>query len=360
MRALPTTTLLLSASFFSGLLAFAPAARAAEDEFATLAAAIDANPDDMKAYDAYASKAVKADKFDEAIARLKVGVARSGDFPNGYYLLAYAYRKKAVWVDAADYYRRCIGLKHKENESYFGLGKSLAGMGYKAGAIGALRKYVTLASAAQATMAPEKRTGSQRFIDEANADIAKLEAGGPGAPGGASGQAAQLRAAADQLRVDKRFEEAAAGYKKAIEVDRKNLDLYNDLGNVYFALKRYNDAAQAFKDATAQEGNYALGWYNLATALRKAERKAEAVEAYRRYMKLKPDDSDPYYGLAQTLKALGDNPGALAAFRKYVEMEKRPDEQKWVEKARQELAAMEAMPKAASQGSPGSGKIDDK
>jgi tetratricopeptide (TPR) repeat protein len=169
--------------------------------------------------------------------------------------------------------------------------------------------------------------------------------------------AAQLRAAAEQLRKDGKLDDAATAYQKAIEADRGNVELYNDLGNVYFAMKRYPDAAAAFRESTARDPNYALGWYNLAHALRKGDRKSEAVVAYRQYMKLKPDDPDPYYGLAQTLKSLGDTPGAIDAFRKYISMEKRPDEQRWVEKAKTELEVLESMQRSA----PGSsGKIEEK
>ena len=128
-------------------------------------------------------------------------------------------------------------------------------------------------------------------------------------PGRRAPMRATLRATADQLRKDGKLDEAAAAYQRAIDADRGNVDLYNDLGNVYFALKRYGDAAQAFRDATTRDPNYALGWYNLAHALRKGDKKPEAVDAYRQYMRLKPDDPDPYYGLGQTLKALGDVAG---------------------------------------------------
>src|SRR5262249_16002192 len=151
----------------------------------------------------------------------------------------------------------------------------------------------------------------QRFVDEARAELSRLDpARGDGLvdPSGAhpapavAGNAAELRAQADALRGQNRFSDAAAVYQKAIAVDRDNLELYNELGNCYFALKQYGDAAKAFSDATARDGNYALGWYNLAHALRKGDRPREAADAYRQYIKLKPDDPDPYYGLGQTLK----------------------------------------------------------
>ncbi len=314
---------------------------AAPDDLPALAKAIDATPDDPKSYEAYGTKALNLGKLDEGIAKLKIGVARVADFGSAYYLLAYAYRKKQVWADAADYYRRCIALKQKENESYFGLGQSLAGLGDKRGALAALKHYV----------AQEKRPTAQKFVDQANQLIAQLE------PPTVS--PAELRAEADKLRNEKKFEEAAAAYRKAIEADKGNLSLYNDLGNVFFALKRYDDAAAAFKGATDRDPHFALGWYNLAHAYRRGERRSQAVEAYMHYTKLKPDDPDPYYGLGQTLKALGDAQGAVSAFRKYVEMEKRPEEQKWVEKARQELSALELTLRPAPPPPEPSGKVID-
>ena len=86
---------------------------------------------------------------------------------------------------------------------------------------------------------------------------------------------------------------------------------------------------------------------------------SRAVHWFREALTLRPDDPDPYYGLAQALKGLGDNSGAITAFRKYIEMEKRPGEQKWVEKARQELAALEALQRSTA--APGdAGKIEEK
>ncbi len=340
MRVLPITSSLLCA----GLLAASASARA-DDELTPLARAIDAAPDDAKAYDNYALKAIGAGRLDDAIAHLKSGVARIGDYPNGYYLLAYSYRKKGVsdkaaFADAAVYYRMCVTLKFKESDAYFGLGKSLAGLGDNRAAAVALKRFI----------AGEQRPTAQKFVEEARADLLRLE--------GTAADPAKLRTEADQLRVEKRFEEAAAAYRKAIDADKGNLDLYNDLGNVYYALKRYADAAAIFKAATDRDPAYAMGWYNLALNYRKGEKLDAAVDAYKRYLKLNPEDPDPYYGLGQTQKALGRTTDAAVSFRKYIEMEKRPDEQKWVEKARQELSAIDASQRVPVPAEP-AGKVTD-
>jgi len=328
------------------------------DDLDALAQAIERSPDDARTYDAYASAALKAKRWDDAIRKLKVAVARIPDYPEGYYKLAYAYRQKKEWADAADYYRRYITLNPSRTDTYYGLGAALEGMGDTRGAIAAYEKYVAV----------EKAPGKQHFVDAAKAELAKLDSSRapapvlatPPAPTEATPpveNAASLRAQADELRKANRLADAAAAYKRAIAADRGNLDLYNDLGNVYFALKQYGDAANAFSDATHRDPNYALGWYNLAHALRKGDHAREAADAYRQYIRLKPDDPDPYYGLGQTLKTMGDSAGAIGAFKKYIAMEKRPEEQKWVEKARAELVALEAAQPRPAQSS---GKIEEK
>jgi tetratricopeptide (TPR) repeat protein len=354
----------LQLSFVLALLTcVTPMARA--DDLETLAQAIDKSPDDARAYDAYASAALKQKRWDDAIRKLKVAVARIPDYPEGYYKLAYAFRQKKEWADAADYYRRYITLNPSRTDTYYGLGAALEGMGDKKGAIAAFDKYVAV------ERAPEK----QRFVDAAKAELEKMDpsrapapqpvlatppppASSPTATPPAE-NAASLRAQADELRKANKLSDAAAAYKRAIEADRGNLDLYNDLGNVYFALKQYGDAANAFSDATHRDPNYALGWYNLAHALRKGDHPLAAADAYRQYIRLKPDDPDPYYGLGQTLKMMGDAPGAIIAFKKYIGMEKRPEEQKWVEKATAELLALEAMQAKPAAPRP-SGKIEEK
>jgi tetratricopeptide (TPR) repeat protein len=359
MRAFPLVALAIT------LACLAAPARA--EDLSSLGAAVDEHPDDGKAYDAFALAAFKEKRWDDAIRRLKVGVARIPDYSEGYYKLAFAYRQKKEWPDAADYYRRYIALNPNKTDPYFGLGAALEGLGDKKGAVAAYEKYVAL----------EKSPQKQRFVDQAKQQLAKLQGTAantidtktpvpstlvspqptiPSAtvPAGASTQ--QLRQEGDELRKQGKLNEAARSYEQALTLDRGNLDLYNDLGNVYFALKQYGDAARAFSAATSRDPSYALGWYNLAHALRKGDKAREAADAYKQYIRLKPDDPDPYYGLGQTLKTLGDVQGAINAFQKYVSMEKRPDEQRWVEKARAELQALQAMPAG---GGP-SGKVEDR
>jgi tetratricopeptide (TPR) repeat protein len=305
------------------------------DELDALAQAIDTNPDDPKAYDAYAMAAFKLKRFDDAIRKLKLGVARISDYPEGYYKLAYAYRQKQEWADAADYYRRYITVNPKKTDPYFGLGIALKGVGDKKGAVAAFEKYVSL----------ETSPAKQKFIDQAKAELATLNPTGKAAPEtvapGPRADANALRGEADKLRKDGKMVDAAAAYERAIEADRGNVELYVELGRVYTVLKRYDDAVRTLSAALERDPQNAMAVYGLAHAFRKQDHFDKAIASYRKYSAMRPDDPDPYYGLGQACKGMGDSSGAIQAFRHYIEMERRPEEQKWVEKARTELQSLE-------------------
>jgi tetratricopeptide (TPR) repeat protein len=85
----------------------------------------------------------------------------------------------------------------------------------------------------------------------------------------------------------------------------------------------------------------ASAWYNLAFAQRTAQKFPDAAESYRRYAALAPDDPDGYYGLAESLRQSGQARGAVAAYRQYLEKEKRPTEQKWVQRANERIAELQ-------------------
>lgn len=337
-------------------LSFAVPSLAFADELDDLGKSIEQNPDDGKLYDAYANAAFKQKKWDEAIRKLKVGVARVADYKEGYYKLAYAYRQKREWADAADYYRRVLAIDGTRLDCYYGLGASLQGLGDTKGAIAAYDKYVAL----------EKAPAKQRFVDSAKAELIKLDPSRapkevpPPAPAAAKVDVAQLRADGDAAKKAGKLDEAKAAYEKILEVDPNNVEALNELGNVMFGLKKYDEAAKVFAQAVKRDPKFSLGWYNLAHAYRKLDKKADAANAYKTYIKLKPEDPDPYYGLGQSLKGLGEVNEAIEAFKTYIKMEKRPEEQKWVDKAKAELEALEAMVKKPPVGPATSSKVEEK
>lgn len=325
-----------------------------DDPLPGLAQAIAAHPDDAAAYDAYAQAALKLRRWDDAIAQLKLGVARIPSYHKGWYKLAYGYRSKGSFAEAAAAYRRFAELEPGKADPFFGLAASLQGAGDRDGAVAAYRRYLELETS------PDK----QQFVAQAKDEIARLTATGssaappsvpapaspaPASPAPASpapvappaSNALSLRANAERLRKAGKLDEAAAGYEKALAADPANLDLHVELGDVYFAQKRYGDAARLFAASVMRDPGYALGWYDLAHAHARAGNHSDAVRAYREYMKLRPADPDPYYGLGQTYRAMGDTKNATEALRTYLKMEHRPESKRWIEQAHRDLEALE-------------------
>jgi tetratricopeptide (TPR) repeat protein len=170
--------------------------------------------------------------------------------------------------------------------------------------------------------------------------------------------ARKFKAEGDGLVQRGKPDDAIASYQSAIKEDPEWLVAYDALAASLFAAGKFDDVVKKLKpivDKHAEE--YATGWYSLAYAYRKTGKLAESVEAYQHYLKLKPDDADAYYGLGKAQLGLDKKDDAVASFNKYIALEKRPSEQRWVEKAKQEVKELKdkgAKPSAKDEaGSPG-------
>lgn len=139
-----------------------------------------------------------------------------------------------------------------------------------------------------------------------------------------------------------RLDDAAAAYKEAIAASPGYAPALNGLGSVLFKQDRKDEAIAQFKAAIAADADYKLAYFNLGYAARKSGDFATAAEAYEKYTKLEPNDPDGYYGLAESHRQLGQAEKAIAAYEGFLAREKRPSEQKWVERAKESIAALKA------------------
>jgi tetratricopeptide (TPR) repeat protein len=307
------------------------------------ARAIAEHPEDARGYEGFAMAAMAERRWDEAIAQLRAGVGRVAGFARGYYLLAVAYKSRGEWAEAASYFRICVTLGQQVNDARYGLGRALAELGDRAGAIEALRRYV----------ADERDPAKARFVEAARVELSRLEAVAREPAAAPVADEADIEAAnqaaneADRLQAAGRFEEAVAAYRRAIAVAPDDARLRNELGASLFQLRRFSEAADAFQAAVDRDRGYAVAWFNLGNALRNAGRAAFAVSAGERFVELAPADPDGWFALAESHDASGDPKGALAAYQSYLALEKRPDRERLVARARNAVAALEARTAAA-------------
>ena len=85
---------------------------------------------------------------------------------------------------------------------------------------------------------------------------------------------------------------------------------YKNVGNAYNGLKRYNEAADALKQAAAIEPNNAAAHFNLGLALFNGSRYSESIEAYKTVVKLRPKLAVAHYNLGLSYLAINDRESA--------------------------------------------------
>jgi len=139
-----------------------------------------------------------------------------------------------------------------------------------------------------------------------------------------------------------KLEEAAKAYRKALEETPNWAPALNGLGSTLFKMGQSVEATALFKSATEADPDFKLAWFNLGYAARKSGDFTTAVRAYERYTQLDPNDADGFYGLGESYRHLGQNAQAITAYETYISREKRPSEQKWVAKAREQVSALRA------------------
>jgi len=265
--------------------------------------------------------------FVDAAAEMETAVRFEPRFAFGWYLLGSTSRRAGSCDRAVAAYRRYLELRPAEPDPLFGIGLCLQAIGDRDGALASFQRYVER----------DTRPGSADFVATAKARIAALQKAKalepaaqtpPKSSTGAGG--AGLGASDAGLR--------ASGAGGAGGVSSGHAAAGTELVAEHKSAAAVAELQAAVKEAPAD----AASWYKLAFALRQSGQLAEAAKAYQRYITLKPDDPDPYYGLAQVLVALNRPDDALATFRAYLKVEHRKSEQRWLAKARAEIARLEA------------------
>ena len=139
-----------------------------------------------------------------------------------------------------------------------------------------------------------------------------------------------------------KLDEAAAAYQDAIKATPGYAPALNGLGSVLFKQKKAPEAISQFRAATEADPTFKLAWFNLGYAARKSSDFPVAAQAYEKYTALDQVDPDGFYGLAESYKGAGQNDKAIAAYETYLKKETRATEQKWIDKAKESIAALKA------------------
>ena len=118
------------------------------------------------------------------------------------------------------------------------------------------------------------------------------------------------------LLAQKRYEEAEAAYRAAIEASPRDAALYFGLGIALWELGRYEEAERAQRAALALQPDSAEAHYELGNALNLQSRYEEAQAAFERAIALRPKLAEAHTNLARVLLELRRPEDAVARSRR--------------------------------------------
>ncbi len=127
---------------------------------------------------------------------------------------------------------------------------------------------------------------------------------------------------ANQYFINGSFEEAAASYDKALELDPGNVDLLNNKGRALANLGRFEDAIASFDKSLAINSSDVEALNLKGTALSQGlGRNDEAITSFNQALQLNLTSFDAWNGKGMALANSGDLSGSLTSFETATQVE---------------------------------------
>ncbi|GMU92078.1 MAG: hypothetical protein AMXMBFR4_11360 [Candidatus Hydrogenedentota bacterium] len=113
---------------------------------------------------------------------------------------------------------------------------------------------------------------------------------------------------------------AAEQYRRALAIDRQQVNALNNLSVLYLDEGRWVEAEQKALEAIAVQPTHAAAYYNLGVALEEQGRYDPALDHYAKALQLQPDFPKAYSRLGGVLMKLGKGAEAAEAYRAYTRL----------------------------------------
>ncbi len=111
--------------------------------------------------------------------------------------------------------------------------------------------------------------------------------------------------------------------RRAIKHNPKGAAYYSNLGTVYHALGRLDEAAGWYNQALALQPQMATAHFNLGNVFHTQEKLEEATACYERALRLQPDLADAHYNLGNLLQTQGKLEEAVRSYERALEIDPR-------------------------------------
>jgi protein O-mannosyl-transferase len=118
-----------------------------------------------------------------------------------------------------------------------------------------------------------------------------------------------------------KYDEAIIEFEGALKIDPNYFFGLNNLGNIYGKQRKLPQAIGYFEKALKQKPDYSPAYYNLARALHLTGKRQEAAESYRKAIKFNPYFEQAFYNLAYLAMELSLFDEAIENFKKFLVMQ---------------------------------------
>jgi tetratricopeptide (TPR) repeat protein len=135
---------------------------------------------------------------------------------------------------------------------------------------------------------------------------------------------------------EEQYEQAAEAYRRATALDPHYAVAFFNLGNVLRSIGQSDEAQEMYRHAIGLDAAMASAWYNLADLQEELGQTDGAVASLRAAVTIAPMYADAHFNLASCLEGMGKQCEALPHWKAYLEID--PDSS-WAEIAKRHIAS---------------------
>jgi protein O-mannosyl-transferase len=118
-----------------------------------------------------------------------------------------------------------------------------------------------------------------------------------------------------------KYDEAIIEFESALKINPDYFFGLNNLGNIYGKQRKLPEAIQYFQRALEQKPDYSPAHYNLARAFHLTGKRQEAADSYRKSIESNPYFEQAFYNLAYLLMELSQFDESIENFNKFLTMQ---------------------------------------
>ncbi len=231
---------------------------------------------------------------------------------------------------AEEYCLRAVQLQSKNADYHYWLGAVYGLQAINGELIDALAVASRLREAFTKAMKLNPKHGNARFA------LAQYYLQAPPYAGGSFKEARKLaneamsfdevnarRILASVYRAEKKPAAAEDEYRRAVENDKKNVDVLSEFASFYVGEKRYNEAVECYQRCLQIDSTNMFVLQGLGDVLASQERFEEAIRVYQQALTVHPRHTPALMGLARVYERQRNKPEALKCYINVFKMDPR-------------------------------------